>query len=50
VNASYSVISRSYSFYAVEAAEIMLWAILQTRLQTHPLKPRKSRAKKGFTH
>lgn len=50
VNACYSVISRSYSFYAVEAAEIMLWAILQARLQTHPLKPRKSRAKQGFTH
>ena len=50
VNSATSVITRGYSFYAVQAAEIMLWSILQARLETHPLKPRKSRAKKGFTH
>lgn len=49
IYAANSVILRGYAFYAKEAAEIMLRSILEARLKTHPIKPRKSRAKMGFT-
>ena len=50
VYAAHAVILKGYSFYAAQAADIMLKEILRTRMKNHPLKPRKSRAKKGFTH